>query len=91
MNEIKCRQCGTWTSSEHQVCSHCGFEFRAAAEKEREERKPEAMKPLDIPMIIIREEDHPLLKFVKKILRIPQLIFYSIVSFLVWMAVWAVG
>lgn len=82
--EIKCPECGEWTSDNEATCSHCGANLHP--DRSEEIKRMLSFKPLDIPLIPINEDDHWFLKGVKIVLRTGQAIFIAIGSAIVYIA-----
>ena len=82
MLEKKCLSCEHWNSGDVEICNKCGVEFNIEEKKERVELEKLAQKPIEIPLIPIHDNDHPLIVFFKNIIRFHQVVFYAIVSFI---------
>jgi hypothetical protein len=72
-------------SSKLVYCSNCGYELY---EKERITRQAiEAQPdPFKIPFIPISTKDSYLIVFGKRIIQLVQLVFFGIISILIWIA-----
>ncbi len=89
MHEIKCDHCNEWTPGNLKHCQHCGGELRHEEKRERSERKKKGdLKP---ELIKIHPDDAWYVVMAKHIGRLGQIIFYLIVSILVWVTTWTVG
>lgn len=89
-HEIKCEHCGYWTNSKIENCPNCNNKIRANDRKNDLERskRPDPFKPR---FIKIKDNDNLIIQFLKRIVQFGQLVFYAIVSFLIWVTTWAVG
>ena len=89
MHEIKCPRCTNWTPGHLEHCQHCQFLLREEELREQQQRSLKGdLKPR---LIEIPSSDPVIIKFGKHIVRFGQVIFYVIVSFLIWFTTWAVG
>lgn len=89
-HEIKCEHCDFWVDSKTDICPNCKNNIRGEERKKNLERsnKPDPFKPR---FIKINNYDNILIQFLKRIVQFGQLIFYAVVSFLIWVTTWAVG
>jgi len=91
LNERKCEECRQWVDGNIEVCPNCRTVFNERNKKEYESHKIEAMKPQKIPLIPIHESDNFLIVFLKRIIRVHQMVFFAIVSFLAYMVAATAG
>jgi len=89
-HQVKCEHCGEWVPVRYETCDHCGKVLRAKEKHEALQRK-RLFDPLKPRFIEIRETDPAPLKLIKRMVQFGQLIFYAIISFLVWVTTWTVG
>jgi hypothetical protein len=89
-HEIKCEHCNNWVSKKEKTCSFCHKNIREIDQKKDLERsnKPD---PFKLRLIQINNSDNLLIQFLKRIVQFGQLIFYAVISFLIWITTWAVG
>jgi RNA polymerase subunit RPABC4/transcription elongation factor Spt4 len=89
-HQIKCEHCGSWVDANKETCEVCGKVLRAKDKSETLKRSkvPDPLKP---QLIKIHDSDSAVMKFFKKLVQVGQLVFYAIVSFLIWVTSWAVG
>jgi hypothetical protein len=77
-NEIKCNKCGSWNKWNNQIfetCYICGdFLDIQTIKKEAQDQERDTLYQ-DNSFLIIRKNDHLLLRFVKRILSIVNLVF----------------
>ena len=66
-------------------CSNCGYELckKERITREAIEAKPD---PFKIPFIPISTKDSYLIVFGKRIIQLVQLVFFGIISILIWIA-----
>lgn len=83
--EKLCPYCSNWTSSKSSLCSYCGEEL---FEKERLTREAldAQLDPFKMPLIKIYSKDGYLMVFGKRIIQFVQLVFFGIISLLIWIA-----
>lgn len=83
--EKLCPYCSNWTSSKSSLCSYCGEEL---FEKERLTREALDAQPdpFKMPLIKIYSKDGYLMVFGKRIIQFVQLVFFGIISLLIWIA-----
>ena len=88
-HEIKCNSCNEWVVAESDVCPRCGAAFEHKVDEiEKEQRSKIDLSP---KLIHISEDDHWLLYGIKKVVRFFQIIFYAILSFIIWFITMAAG
>jgi hypothetical protein len=86
MNQEKCcSNCSKWTSTKTVHCRFCGEELykKERLIKESIEAQPD---PFILPLIKISTNDGYLLVFGKRIIQTVQLVFFGIISILIWIA-----
>ena len=83
--EKVCPNCDKWTSTKSSLCSYCGEELfkKERIIKESIEAQPD---PFEIPLIKIHSKDGYLIVFGKRIIQSVQLVFFGIISILIWIA-----
>ena len=83
--EKSCPNCAKWTNSKLVHCSYCGCEL---FQKERLIREAIGAQPdpFKIPFIPISSKDSYLIVFGKRIIQLVQLVFFGIISILIWIA-----
>ncbi len=83
LNQIICDHCKEWTSVEQYFCQHCG----EIVEEERleEERIRHENTKFDLHLIPIRETDHLIVKGIKHIIRTVQIVYFTILSIILWL------
>lgn len=88
----KCPHCHQWSSWNQKVddtCQHCNGTLspkELKEQKEEEARDKSDNFGMELKLITINEDDHPLLKLAKRLIQGGQLLFFAIVSFVVWLA-----
>ncbi len=80
-----CPECSKWTPSKSAICDFCGAELfkKERLLKESLEAQPD---PFKIPLIKINEQDAYLIIFGKRIVQSVQIVFFGIISILIWIA-----
>jgi hypothetical protein len=83
--EKSCPNCKTWNLAKNIHCVSCGEELfkKERLVKEQIESQPD---PFKIPLIKINSEDGYLIVFGKRIIQTIQLVFFGILSLLIWIA-----
>ena len=83
--EKVCPNCDKWTNTISSLCSYCGEEL---FKKERmgKEALDAQSDPFKLPLISIHSKDGYLLVFGKRIIQLVQLVFFGIISLLIWIA-----
>lgn len=85
----KCPECGKWSEWDHGTedrCEHCGSLLSPREYEESQKPKEKDKFGMELNLIKIKEKDSPVLVFFKRIIQGFQLLFFGIVSFLVWLA-----
>lgn len=86
-SEKKCEHCTMWTDGMLEKCQFCGltldFHFKKAGEK----LKVNLPEP---PVIKIYPTDSVFVVLIKRIVQFNQMVFYAIVSFVLWFISWVV-
>ena len=91
-HEVKCEHCGEWVSPKNETCSNCGKKLREKEKQKEQESKAKRLKDsLEPQLIEINEYDNLIVKFFKHIFRLGQMVFYAIITFLVWLSSWIIG
>lgn len=85
--ERKCEHCNQWTDGNLDRCNYCGLVLDQETKKENEARKLKVPEP---PLIKINEDDHLLVKGFKRIVQFHQLVFYWIVTIVIYFITWVV-
>ena len=89
MHEIKCDNCGEWTPGHLEYCRHCKSLLRAKDKFEHAERKKRGdLKPR---LIKIHPYEVWYIKIGKHAIRFGQVLFYLLVSLVVWVTSWTIG
>lgn len=83
MKEVKCEHCQRWTNGDNTHCAYCGGRFQEVYHKEREEL---AKQDFSLPLIKIKPDDPWLKRQANQMIRIGQLIFFTIISMIAAMA-----
>lgn len=83
--EKSCPNCKAWNSVKNIHCVDCGEELfkKERLSKEQIAAQPD---PFKIPLIKINSEDGYLIVFGKRIIQTIQLVFFGILSLLIWIA-----
>ncbi len=83
--EIKCKHCNTWNSvfENNALCKHCGKTLVDITSEDLE--SIERRKTSGEIKIQINPNDPWLLRAVKQVFNVVQLIFLSILSFILWL------
>tara|TARA_B110000977_G_scaffold153355_1_gene194856 strand:+ start:54 stop:329 length:276 start_codon:yes stop_codon:yes gene_type:complete len=83
--EKLCVDCNNWTDSKLKSCRYCGVEL---FEKERINRQKIAAQPdpFKINLLKIYAKDSYLIIFGKRIIQFVQIVFFGIISILIWIA-----
>lgn len=82
--QIKCAHCQEWNDEKEKNCIQCGKMINEVYLKEKEILS--RAKGMTLPLIEIREDDNFILKGVKSVFRVGQLIFFAIISTIAAMA-----
>lgn len=85
----KCPECGKWSKWNHNPddkCEHCGSLLSPREYEESNKSVEEDKFGMELKLIQINEKDSSVLVFFKRIIQGFQLLFFGIVSFLVWLA-----
>ena len=82
-SEKACPKCKTWNKTQYKYCIECSEEL-FKKERLQEEALNSKTDPFKFPFIKISSEDGYIVVFGKKIIQIIQLVFFSIISFLIW-------
>lgn len=91
-HEIKCEHCGEWIDSKNEVCTYCGRTLREEERKQEKESLEKRLKDSLKPQLIeINKNDNFVIKSIKRMIRSGQIVFYAIVTFLIWFTSWAIG
>ena len=90
ISEKKCPHCGNWTDSRLRHCNLCNGLLYEQEEKEYVQRIENAPK-MRIPLIKIYPTDPWYMVVGKRFVQLGQIIYFSLVAFVVWVATWAVG
>lgn len=92
MREIRCEKCQNWINSE-ETCPNCGQEVYRAVPVQKLTRKDFRFKAnikKSVPFQGI--ENNPfLLRFLKNIVNVAFLIYFAILSAVLWMFFWLPG
>ena len=89
MHEIKCDNCGKWTPGHLEYCQQCGKLLRSEEKLETAKRKSRGdLKP---KLIKIYPYDEWYVVMGKHVIRFGQVLFYLIVSIVVWVTSWTIG
>lgn len=80
----KCTTCSQWTDGKQHTCLYCGEELDKEWKKEIAKRK--LVNPLALPIIKINPEDSLGLQIWKRIIHFHQLVFFMLVSWVVFFA-----
>ena len=82
-SEKICPKCKKWNKTQYLYCIKCGEELfkKERLQNESLKSKPD---PFKIPLIKISSDDGYIVVFGKKIIQIIQLIFFGLISFLIW-------
>lgn len=80
----KCTACNQWTDGKQNTCSSCGEILDKEWKKEIEKRK--MVNPLALPLIKINPEDSLGMRIWKRVIHFHQLVFFMLVSWVVWFA-----
>lgn len=83
--EKSCPNCKQWNDANEVHCIFCGVELfeKERLVKENLEANPD---PFKVPLIKIDSQDGYLLVFGKRIIQFVQIIFFGILSLLLWIA-----
>ena len=89
-HQIKCEHCGEWTDPSLDKCTYCGKTLREEEKKVKasSNRLKDSLEP---QLITINDDDHPIVKLFKRVVQLGQMIFYAIITFLVWVTSWTIG
>lgn len=90
IHEKKCPHCGNWTNSQERNCQLCNGLLYEQEEKEYV-RRVENAPQMRLPLIKILPEDAWYIIAGKRVVQLGQIIYFSLVAFVVWVATWAVG
>jgi len=91
LNERKCGNCQKWVNSSLETCPHCNTIFYEDRKKDYDSHKEEAMKPQKLPLIKIYKTDSAIVVFLKRIIRVHQMVFYLIVTFIAYLVAGTAG
>ena len=91
LNERKCGNCQKWVDGNHESCPDCNTIFYEDRKKDFASHKEEAMKPQKVPLIPIYETDSKIIVFFKHIIRVHQMVFFAVVSFIAYMVAATAG
>ncbi|MGD1843866.1 MAG: hypothetical protein ACFB10_00555 [Salibacteraceae bacterium] len=84
MRKIKCEHCGLWTHGDRQTCNYCG---EVTDERYKQEvSKRNKINPFEFRFVKIYAIDPWWLKSGKSFLYIAQLIFFAVVSVIVYLS-----
>jgi len=86
-HQKKCEHCSMWTDGSIHNCAFCGGVLDEVYKKENSARK---LKLPEKPIIRINLEDGPFTIFFKRIVQFHQLVFYWIVSIIIYFITWVV-
>ena len=89
MHEIKCDRCNEWTPGHLEHCQNCGKLLRSEDKNELAERKK--LGDLKPKLIKIYPSDEWYITMGKHVIRFGQVLFYLIVSLVVWVTSWTIG
>ncbi|MDG1848988.1 MAG: hypothetical protein P8I82_00650 [Flavobacteriales bacterium] len=83
--EKSCPKCKQWNDTKDPYCVFCGAELfeKERRVKENLEANPD---PFKVPLIKIDPKDGYLLVFGKRIIQLVQIVFFGILSLLLWIA-----
>ena len=83
--EKSCPNCKRWNNAKEVHCIYCGAEL---FEKERQVREilEANPDPFKIPLVKIDSKDGYLLIFGKRMIQLVQIVFFGILSLLLWIA-----
>ena len=83
ISEKFCLKCKIWNKTKYLYCIECGEELfkKERLQKETLNSKPD---PFKIPLIKISSEDRYLVVFGKRIVQTVQLIYFGLISLLIW-------
>ncbi len=84
VKQQKCEHCNEWTDGEQEKCLHCDHILNLRDKQEYEVLKK--AKGMSFPLIQIKENDSLPLKASKHLIRVGQLIFFAVISFIAAMA-----
>lgn len=84
MKELKCRKCGHWNASGEEQCQECG----AVLPEDKYQALPDDPRhhAMKLPLWELKDDDHPVKRGTKHVVRFGQLIFFTIISFIAAMA-----
>lgn len=85
VGEKVCPNCKKWNAAKDVFCVNCGEELfkKERLSKEAIEAQPD---PFKIPFIKINSKDGYLVVFGKRLIQFIQLIFFGVISILLWIA-----
>ncbi len=85
IGEKSCPNCKQWNDAKDAFCVFCGSELF-----EKERRVKESLEanpdPFKVPLIKIGDKDGYLIVFGKRIIQLVQIVFFGILSLLLWIA-----
>ncbi|KAB2810380.1 hypothetical protein [Phaeocystidibacter luteus] len=90
-NQILCKNCKTWNSTEAETCSSCGYELHSER-IQREEvslQRAETQKGWDVPVIKIKPSHPWYVRPFLYVARAVQIAALAIGGALAWSAFWA--
>ncbi len=90
LNERKCDKCGKWSDGEKYFCNHCGV-LMDEERLEEEKKRHESQEGLAVALIKIYPTDHIIVKGIKHIIRIGQIIYFAILTFILWVVAFMSG
>ena len=83
ISEQKCEHCGEWTDGTEEYCQHCTK--RLNEERLKKEKIRHENTKFDIILIKIHPTDHPVIVFFKKIIQYIQIVYFAILTFILWL------
>ena len=89
MHEIKCDHCNQWTPGHLEHCQKCGKLLRSVDKMEVDKRKK--LGDLKPKLVKIYPSDEWYIVMGKHVIRFGQVLFYIIVSVVVWVTSWTIG
>ena len=84
LHQVKCDHCHQWTDGHKAFCSHCG-EMLTEIQLEYERQKRTEDADLRHLLININPDDPIIIRFFKRIIRTVQIIFFALLSFMMWL------
>ena len=92
--QSKCKECGEWSDSNGNLedrCNHCGELFNKQQFSNRNKALTERLIDKQTALLIIRDEDNALVKFLKRIGLAIQFVFVAFASFVIWLVTLLAG